>query len=107
MRILLDECVDERLRYFFHEHDCQTTRFAGFAGLKNGALLIAAEAAGFEVIVTVDQHIPDQQSLAHRQMSLVILCGQTNRLQDLKLLVPATLEALAFINQGQVISVKG
>jgi hypothetical protein len=55
MRILLDECVDERLRHFFHEHDCQTARFAGFAGLKNGALLIAAEAAGFEVIVTVDQ----------------------------------------------------
>ena len=34
MRILLDECVDDRLRHFFHEHDCQTTRFAGFAGLK-------------------------------------------------------------------------
>jgi hypothetical protein len=58
MRILFDECVDERLRHFFYEHDCQTSRFAGFAGLKNRVLLLAAEAVGFEVIVTVDQHIP-------------------------------------------------
>jgi hypothetical protein len=36
MRILIDECVDERLRRFFTDHDCQTARFAG---LKNGALL--------------------------------------------------------------------
>ncbi len=32
---------------------------------------MAAEAAGFKVIVTVDQHILDQQSLAHGQISLV------------------------------------
>ena len=38
MRILLDECVDERLRHLFDEHDCHTARFAGFSGLKNGVL---------------------------------------------------------------------
>lgn len=106
MRILFDECVDERLRHFFHEHDCQTSRFAGFAGLKNGALLLAAEAAGFEVIVTVDQHIPDQQSLANRQISLLILRGRTNRLSDLKSLVPAALDALASMNRGQVVNIE-
>ena len=58
MRILLDECVDERLRYLLAEVDCQTARYAGFAGLKNGALLTAAEAAGCDVLVTVDQNIP-------------------------------------------------
>jgi hypothetical protein len=45
MRILLDECVHERFRNFFPGHDCQTTRFVGFAGLKNGALLTAAESS--------------------------------------------------------------
>lgn len=107
MRILLDECVDERLRHLFHEHDCQTARFAGFSGLKNGALLLAAEAAGFDVIVTVDQDIPKQQSLAHRQISLLILCGRTNRLSDLKPLVPAALATLASMSRGQVISIQG
>jgi hypothetical protein len=105
MRILLDERVDERLRHLFHEHDCQTARYAGFASLKNGALLLAAEAKGFHVIVTVDRHIPDQQSLANRQISLLILCGRTNRLSDLELLVPAALDALMSIQSGHVVSI--
>ena len=36
MRLLIDECVDERLRLLFSGHDCQTARFAKLAGLKNG-----------------------------------------------------------------------
>ena len=50
MRILIDECIDERLRACFSGHDCQTVRYAGFAGLKNGELLDAAEAADFDVL---------------------------------------------------------
>jgi hypothetical protein len=69
--------------------------------------LSAAEAAGFEVIVTVDQHSPDQQSLANRQISLLILRGRTNRMSDLKLLVPAALDALLSMSPGQVVKVSG
>ena len=36
MKILIDQRVDERLRLLFPGHDCQTARFAGLAGLKNG-----------------------------------------------------------------------
>ena len=87
MRLLIDECVDERLRQLFPNHDCQTARFANLAGLGNGRLLEAAEGAGFDVLITVDQSIPDQQNLSGRRISLVILCGPTNRLRDLALLV--------------------
>jgi hypothetical protein len=37
MRLLIDECIDERLRLLFPGHDCQAARFTGMAGLKNGA----------------------------------------------------------------------
>jgi hypothetical protein len=47
MKLLIDECVDERLRLLFPGHECQTARFANLAGLKNGRLLEAAEVAGF------------------------------------------------------------
>src|SRR5215470_14570111 len=57
MRVLIDECIDERFRNSFPDHDCQTSRYAGLAGLKNGDLLAAAETAGFEVFLTVDQGI--------------------------------------------------
>ena len=75
MRILIDECVDQRLRLMFSGHDCETAAYAKLSGLKNGALLAAAEAAGFDVLVTTDQEIPYQQNLAVRQISVVVLCA--------------------------------
>ena len=106
MRLLIDECVDERLRLLFPGHDCQTARFANLAGLKNGRLLDAAEAVGFDILITVDQNIPDQQNLAGRRISLVILCGPTNRLSDLKLLVPAAISTLGSIGRGNVVRIR-
>ena len=91
MRLLVDECIDERLRLLFPGHECETARFANLAGLKNGRLLEAAEEAGFDVLITVDQNIPDQQNLSRRKIALVILCGPTNRLRDLALLAPQRL----------------
>lgn len=105
MRILIDECVDQRLRLSFTGHDCETAAYAKLSGLKNGALLVAAEAAGFEVIVTTDQEIQYQQNLTHRQISIIVLCAPTNRLADLKRLVPAALEALDGIEAGQVVRI--
>ena len=95
MKILVDECVDERLRLLFQGHECQTARFANMAGLKNGRLLEAAEKAGFDVLVTADQNIPDQQNLSGRKIAAVILCAPTNRLRDLTPLVPAAISAIA------------
>ena|SRR5690348_4936168 len=57
MRILIDECIDERLRNHLPGHECRTVRYAGLAGLKNGELLNAAERAKFDIRVTVDQGI--------------------------------------------------
>lgn len=106
MKLLVDECVDQRLRLLFPGHDCQTAHFANLAGLKNGRLLEAAEAAGFEVLVTVDQNIPEQQNLSRRRIAMVILCGRTNRLKDLTLLVPAAISAMGSIKAGDVIRVR-
>lgn len=106
MRLLIDECVDERLRLQFPNHDCQTARYANLAALKNGDLLDAAQAAGFDVLITVDQSIPDQQNLAGRRISLMILCGPTSRLRDLELLVPAAVSALRSIQRGEVVRIK-
>jgi hypothetical protein len=102
MRLLLDECIDERLRHEFPGHDCQTARYARFAGLKNGRLLLAAEAAGFDVIITVDQSIPAQQNLIRRNIAILIFCAPTNRLLDLQRLAPGGLAALENILPGHI-----
>jgi hypothetical protein len=107
MRILLDECIDERFRNALSRHDCQTARYAGLAGLKNGDLLIAAETAKFDVFLTVDQGIEYQQNLTARKISIIILRARSSRLTELLRLVPACLAGLASIQPGQILKIDG
>jgi len=60
MKILLDECLPLDFRHSFPTHDTHTAQWAGFKGKKNGELLLSAEAAGYDVLLTVDQGIPDE-----------------------------------------------
>jgi predicted nuclease of predicted toxin-antitoxin system len=69
MRILIDECIDERFRNSLPEHVCQTARYAG---LRNGDLLTAAETAKFDVLLTMDQGIEYQQNLTGRSIAIII-----------------------------------
>ncbi|HKW61879.1 MAG TPA: DUF5615 family PIN-like protein [Candidatus Acidoferrum sp.] len=105
MRILIDECIDERFRNALPGHECQTTRYAGLAGLENGELLTAAEAAGFEVFVTVDQGIEYQQNLITRKLAIIILRANSNRLKDLLPLAPICLARLKSLEPGKVIRI--
>jgi len=45
----------------------------GWERLANGALLDAAEAAGFELFVTADKNIRYQQNLTGRKIAIVVL----------------------------------
>jgi hypothetical protein len=103
MRILLDECMDERFRKSFPGHDCQTVKYAGFAGRKNGALLSAAEVAKFDVLLTVDRGFEYEQNLAGRKIAILIVSAESNRLRDLLPLVPDILVALESLQPGQVL----
>ncbi|HVH72219.1 MAG TPA: DUF5615 family PIN-like protein, partial [Candidatus Dormibacteraeota bacterium] len=74
MRILLDECIDQKLRNLLPGHDCHSARYAGFGGLENGELLTKAEAAGFQVLLTVDKGFEYEQSLSGRRIAVIIFC---------------------------------
>jgi predicted nuclease of predicted toxin-antitoxin system len=106
MRILVDECIDERFRNSFPAHDCQTARYAGLTGLKNGDLLTAAETAGFDVFLTVDQGFEYQQNLTARKLAIVIFRAKSNRLKDLLPLVPACLAHMKSIQPGQIVTIE-
>lgn len=90
----------------FPGHDCQTARFAGLAGLRNGCLLEAAETAGFDVVITVDQKYSGSENLSGSKVAILILCGPTNRLLDLTPLVPAAISALASIGRSDVVRIR-
>jgi predicted nuclease of predicted toxin-antitoxin system len=88
MRVLIDECIDERLRTHLPGKNCQTVRYAGLAGLKNGDLLTAAEIAEFDVFLTLDQGIEYQQNLIDRKIAIVVFRAKSSRLKDLLSLIP-------------------
>jgi hypothetical protein len=54
MRILLDECVNPRVREAFQGHEVRTVVQMGWGGITNGKLLALAQEE-FDVFVTVDQ----------------------------------------------------
>jgi hypothetical protein len=61
MKIILDESVPQKLRLLIEGgHTIVTTWFQGWSGLKNGALLNAAEEAGFDLLITADQEVSYQ-----------------------------------------------
>jgi hypothetical protein len=107
MRILLDECVDEALRRPFEGHECQTCRYAGLSGLSNGQLLAAADAAGFQVLLTVDRKMASQQSLRGKAISIVVPSAKTTNYEDLLLLLPDVLRCLDSISRGEVAHIGG
>jgi len=107
MRILLDECVDERLRRYFIGHICQSCRYANLRELANGQLLAAAESAAFHVLVTVDKNMAYQQNLLARAITVVTLDARSPSFEELVLLMPDVLEDLQRLKPGTVVRVAG
>jgi hypothetical protein len=84
----------------------RTVPLEGWSGKKNGELLALMTAAGFEVLLTVDQATPHQQNLRAAGAAIVIMTGPSNQLADLAPLVPDVLLALSAIQPGDVIEVR-
>ncbi len=105
MKILLDECVPQRLRNHLPGHECQSARYAGFGGLENGDLLTAAEAAKFDLLLTVDRGFEYEQNLGGRQIAILILSTKSIRLEDLLPHIRNALVALQSIRPGQIVRV--
>jgi predicted nuclease of predicted toxin-antitoxin system len=82
MRILLDKCVSQ---------NAQSPAWArmpigsvrGLWRAQEGELLDAAEAAGFDVLMTVDRGFRNEQNLAGRKIAVVIFRTKSIALKDL------------------------
>ena len=101
MRILLDECVDRRLSHELVGHDVKTAQQMGWRGIKNGELLTLAS-AHFDVLVTSDRNLSFQQHVSSFPIAIIVMQARTNRLADLKPLVPNILRAIEFARPGAV-----
>ena len=76
MRILFDQATPVPIRPFLEGHTVSTAAHEGSDRLQNGELPNAAEAAGFEVLVTTDKNMRYQQNLAGRNIAIIVLGKQ-------------------------------
>jgi predicted nuclease of predicted toxin-antitoxin system len=106
MRLLLDECLPQRVKFLFAEdgHDCQTVRDAGLSGKENGELLAAAD-KNFDVLLTIDKNIRHQQNLTGRKIAVLIIRPVSSDLEDIRPHIPEALRALRRIQPGQFMEV--
>jgi hypothetical protein len=90
VRVLLDECIDWRLGRELASHEVKTARQMGWA-LASGQS---------DVFVTVDRNLSFQQHIVSFSIAVVVLQARTNRLADLRPLVPTLLSALEATRPG-------
>jgi hypothetical protein len=76
MRIIFDQATPVPIRSYLKGHAVRTAAEQGWDNLTNGDLLIAAEKAGFDLLLTTDKNLRYQQNLAGRKIAIVVLGQQ-------------------------------
>lgn len=73
MRILFDQGTPVGIRVALSQHIVRTAHEQGWSTLLNGELLRAAQEAGFDVLLTTDNHLLQQQNLKELRIAIVVL----------------------------------
>ncbi len=74
----------------------------GWSGTKNGELLALAE-KDFDVFITVDRNLSFQQDLPRHNIAVIVLRAPSNRVNDLRPLVPKLLALLPTAKRGEAL----
>jgi hypothetical protein len=82
VRVLLDEMLPVGVAQLLPGHDVTTVKAAGFTGLNNGELVRRAAAAGYDVLLTADRNLPEQQNLGATRLAVVLVPG--NRVVEIE-----------------------
>ena len=76
MLILFDNGTPAPLRHALKGHIVVEALERGWDRLGNGELIAAAEAAGFELLLTTDKNMRHQQNLTGRKIAFVVIDNQ-------------------------------
>jgi hypothetical protein len=104
VRVLLDEQMPRELAAELQGHEVRTVAQVGWKGLGNGELLAQASAR-FDALLTMDKAMPSQQDIARYRIGLVLVRAKSNRIEDLRPLVPEMQRALSRVQPGTLLRV--
>lgn len=100
MLILFDHSVPAPLRDHLKDHEVTEAVERGWDRLSNGDLLAAAEAAGFELLLTADSNLSYQQNLKGRKIAIVVLTG--NRWRMVQRMIRKIVTAIEAAEAGSI-----
>lgn len=106
MKILLDECVDQRLKPSITDHDVRTVREMGWTGKANGELLKSASEEGFQILVTIDKRMKHQQNISKLPLAIAVFDTLQSTLTNLEVLIPQFLERVDRMKPGEVYEIR-
>ena len=104
MRILLDECVNPRLKEAFPGHDVRSTHEMGWNNSPDGKLLHLAQ-EDFDVFVTIDRGLEHQQNLAKFDLGIVVVETLDNQMDSYRPLFSRLMEAVLEAKPGVAVHV--
>jgi predicted nuclease of predicted toxin-antitoxin system len=85
MKILLDENIPAKVKFDFGgTFEVRTVRDMGWLGKKNGELLGLAAFNGFEIFITLDKNLRNQQNLHKVDLKFILLLSPDNKHQTLQ-----------------------
>jgi len=72
MKILLDECVTNKLKRHLNEFEVRTVVEMGWSGYRNGNLLSAAVGEQFDLLLIIDKNLVYQQNMTKYNIAVVV-----------------------------------
>ncbi|MBI5439073.1 MAG: DUF5615 family PIN-like protein [Nitrosomonadales bacterium] len=100
MRVLVDECLPRQLKGWLARYfDVATVYEMGWANVKNGKLLQAANETGSDVLITADKNMRYQQNFDGLRISAVVV--PTNRKRLVQKCISALRQSLDNLQPGQ------
>ena len=101
MKILLDECVNKRLKSHLSDFEVYTVNEMNWCGVKNGKLMSLCVANQFDVILTIDKNMIYQQNIEKYPISFVIFNASTSKMEELILFVPSFLKQVHHFTKNE------
>jgi len=101
MKVLIYECCPKKLKSLLTLPDieCKTVREVGYASKKNGELISLIDGI-YDVLVTLDGSIKDQQNIKGRRLSILRIRAKSSDISSLAPFVPEVSAALREIKPG-------
>lgn len=103
MKLLLDECIDWRLKLETSNHDVKSVKEMGWLGKKNGELLSLIAEQKFLAFITIDKRLVFQQNVESLKFGIIILDSYRSTLKELKSFVPEILQTIDELKPGIIV----